>query len=304
MLSDIHGNLPALEAALTDARSCQPDMYLFLGDYIRDCPWPNEVARLIRGLPNAVVIRGNNEGYLRSMRHEDQATWVHDQYSLIYWNYRALTSENLEYLAALPETAQIEDSGETIRLSHTSSIFHRKPKLRLFHTSGYRALRETKPFSHEEYLKIARAAVIECENAYNEMLALPKGVYLFGHSHLQFHMEMDGRWFINPGSCGISLDFDNTAAYAILERTSGGWRVEERRVTYDVDGTVRRLRASGLHTDAPAWCRIIEQQLLTAKEYMSPFLMHVEETARRLGEQKRPVSNEVWSEAVKNWRMD
>ena len=43
IFSDIHGNLPALQAALCDAKGYSVDKYLFLGDYIRDFPWPNEV---------------------------------------------------------------------------------------------------------------------------------------------------------------------------------------------------------------------------------------------------------------------
>ena len=64
VISDIHGNYPALKAVLADAGTQGTDTYLLLGDYTVVFPWVNEVTETIRGLKPSFVIRGNGEDYL------------------------------------------------------------------------------------------------------------------------------------------------------------------------------------------------------------------------------------------------
>jgi predicted phosphodiesterase len=300
IFSDIHGNFPALKAALADAENQGADMFLMLGDYGM-MPWVNEVAETMRGLDRAVVIRGNGEGYLINLRGQNQNKWIHEQFKPLYWTYRTLKPENLEYLTSIPETAVISEKGENIHLSHSLKIFYRSPKIKPFHTSGFRAIMEKTPFSHEEYLSFARDELLSATDVIEEIHALPKGVYLFGHNHLQFHMEYEGRIFVNPGSCGVACDWNPTAAYTILERIDNGWDIIERRVQYDIDLTAEGLRRSSFAAEAPFWIKIIERQLITGKDYFGKFVSHIAETGRKLGHTGMPVSNDVWSVAVETW---
>jgi diadenosine tetraphosphatase ApaH/serine/threonine PP2A family protein phosphatase len=74
----------------------------------------------------------------------------------------------------------------------------------------------------------------------HELLAHSQaGVVIFGHSHLQFSREADGRLLVNPGSVGLPFDGDRRAAYALW---SGGRDFELRRVAYDSDGYARQVR--------------------------------------------------------------
>lgn len=61
VISDVHGNLDALEAVLSDAARQHADVYLFTGDYCLSLPFPEQVVRRIAGLKHACVIRGNEE---------------------------------------------------------------------------------------------------------------------------------------------------------------------------------------------------------------------------------------------------
>jgi hypothetical protein len=106
---------------------------------------------------------------------------------------------------------------------------------------------------------------------------------------------------INPGSCGEALDFDNRAAYTLLEYADGAWEIDERRVAYDVDKTAEALRESALAACAPEFARVIERQLLSGRENFWPFLMHLNETAHKNGQPHSPVSNEVWALAVSTY---
>ena len=304
IFSDIHGNLPALEAALNDAEAHGAMYYLFLGDYLRDFPWINETIELLSGLKNAVVIRGNNENRLIRSSEERQPSLDFEQFGLDNWNYKNIKPKNVKYLASLPETAVIEYNGYKINLAHSSDIFFRIPKNLLFHTSYFRFLMDTTSFNRDEYLNLARDSLLTRPDVMADICTLPEGIYLNGHNHIQFYMEYKSRLFVNPGSCGMAADGENTAAYTILSYTKNGWNVEERRVHYDVDEAITQLRNSSLAYEAPAWALAIERSVLTGKDHMSALLYHVRETANKSGETSMPVSDTLWRKAVETWDID
>ena len=304
VFSDIHGNYPALRAALDDAALQGVDQYLFIGDYYRSLPWPNETVDAIRAIPSAIVIQGNGEGYIPGLLGRIHDKKIPEQYKLICWSIKEFTQTNLDYLMSLPQTAVMENNGIPIHLHHGLHVFFRKPKLLPFHSSYYRNRMETEPFTHDEYLAFAKEAVLSHPGAVADLRALPQGVHLFGHNHLQFHMEFEGRLIVNPGSCGEPCDHDIRAAYTILERSADGWTVDERRVPYDVDAAVRAMRDSDFAAYAPVWARVIELDITTGKDYFSPFIQHIHATGQRLGKVSEPVADDVWQTAVETWEPE
>ena len=299
VFSDIHGNIHALQAALADARAHGAQKYIFLGDYVHGFPWGNDVTSTIRGLEYAAVIRGNGESYLVDLHDQRDNEWIYEQLKPVYWAYNSLSKDNLEYLLNLPETTGINDNGETIHINHALNIFYRPQKIAPFHSERLREIFK-EPFSREQYLEIARNAVLAHPDVLEEILSLPKGVYLFGHNHLQFHMWYEGRLFINPGSCGEALDWDTTAAYTLLEEESNQWFVMERRVKYDLNMAIKRLRTSGYAEYAPVWSEVMIAELTTGKDHFLPFVLHLIETGRQLNQPENPVSNDVWYEATRD----
>jgi predicted phosphodiesterase len=291
-----------LSAALADAQTRCVDKYIFLGDYYRDLPWPNEVVDAIRSLKNASVIKGNNEGYLVDMRGQDQSLWTDKQNQLLYWSYKAFTPENLGYLFSLPESAEIADVNGVIRFSHSLKMFYHPLHMRMFTSSGFREMMERKPISHEEFLALAREIIISNSDILDEIRAMPEGVYLFGHQHNQFHVQIEGRLFINPGSCGAMTDFNTAVPYTLLDSTVGGWNVTERRVAYDIDEVVRALYASDMAACAPVWCAVIEQQLREGKDHFGAFVRSLRKIGREHGQLTEPVTNDVFELAEKMWK--
>jgi len=304
IISDIHGNYPALKAVLADAKAFGVDKYLFLGDYYRDFPWVNEVVETIRGLKNAVAIRGNNEAYLIQRQIEDQAGWVYDNYKPSYWNFFALKPENLEYLISLPNDVIIPTKFGDIYLNHDLNVFFRKQRMPIFHTSAFRAWFEKSPRTHDDYLTAARDLALSRPDVVADISSLPKGIHLFGHNHLQFHMEYDGRLFVNPGACGCSANGNPSAVYTILGYSDNGWNVIERSVDYDRESTLAALKSSEFASYCPAWCKIVELNLLTGKDYLGPFIRHVREVGKQFGQETLPVNNDVWALAVETWDKD
>ena len=64
VISDVHGNAPALRLALADAAARGVYSYLLAGDYCISAPWASEVVAILRDLPSARIIRGNDEAHL------------------------------------------------------------------------------------------------------------------------------------------------------------------------------------------------------------------------------------------------
>jgi len=301
VISDIHGNNHAFKAVLADAEAMGVDTYLLLGDYASSFPQGGEVVDAIRKLKSAVVVRGNGEDYFVPLKGKAPHELTHEQMKPVYWGYRSLSPGNLNYVLNLPQTATFMDCGIKINLEHLMGFFYQQPKIKPFWSEHFRELMNEKPFAHDEYLLFAREALLSTPGVADKILQLPRGVYLLGHNHLQFYMEYEGRLFINPGSCGEPLDWDTRAAYTILTISDDGWKVEEKRVKYDQKLIIDELDSSGFTEYAPVWSNIMKKEALEAKDSFAPFVWHVLETGRKMGEYESPVSDAVWEEAVKTW---
>lgn len=301
-IADVHGNYPALAAVLADAAEQEMDRYIFLGDYYLDLPFPNDVANTIRSLENAYVIKGNKEDYFSKLP-PDQSEWIYDQLAPLYWNYRELTAENLQYLKMLPrEMTIIGDLGEYLRLFHSAAdVFSGTCVTSLRSDAFYNKMKE-KPFTHNEYLIYAEELLLADGRLRELLRTINDGAYLFGHSHVQWHCQLDGKLLLNPGSCGMPLGFDTSAHYSLLECKDGKWRVEERRVPYDAEEAVSALKASGLYESAPAWGDASIMHLRSGEERIGHLLEIACEMAEEAGVTASPYPNYIWRMACEKWR--
>lgn len=251
VISDIHGNYPALCAVLNDAAQAGVDQYIFAGDYATAVPYPNEVVETIRKMPCSHIIRGNGEDHLDSISGKDEALWTDGQYSLLYWSYRALTDENRQYLMHLPKRLHITDGNVELFAAHSWRDFIGTSEKRF--SSSQTALRYAgKPFSREILLDDIQTALSENSEFQKTLSALSDGVYIFGHTHIQWHARFKNKILINAGSCGEALDFSKTgAAYTILSIEGDIIDIDERQVFYDRDALVQSIRSSSLYPQAP-----------------------------------------------------
>ena len=111
IISDIHGNYPALQAVLSDAENRGITHFLFAGDYCISGPFPDESITAIRAISNKTVIRGNEEKYLENLIGKDPAQWTDGQMQISYWTYRNIRRDNLKYVLSLPHAA---DCGQDV----------------------------------------------------------------------------------------------------------------------------------------------------------------------------------------------
>jgi predicted phosphodiesterase len=203
LLYDVHGNLPALQAVVEDARE-DTDMFLLGGDYALFGPFASETVAVLRALPNAIWIRGNVDRWCA-----DQASAPEDELlrGAIADCREALGQAVVDELGALPDQAVI---------------------------AGTR-------YCHASPLSDLRSFLPEATDDEDEILAgATERRVVFGHTHIQFRRTRpDGIELLNPGSVGMPMDADTRAAYALVR---GDGSVELRRVGYDIESGIAGLR--------------------------------------------------------------
>lgn len=228
VLSDIHGNLRALQAVLADLDSAGgADLTWVLGDLAAFGPEPSECVKTIRELPNAKVIQGNTDRYLSTgvrprmgkITEENWSTQVaetRERDACFTWALERMTWEDMKYLQELGTDLwhEVEDFGWVIG-------FHAIPG-----DDEKRLLPDTP--DHE-----VRDALLDREGR----------VGVGGHTHIAMNRDVGAWRMINPGSIGFPFDGDPRAAYAILTFENGELHVELRRVAYDIEGTIQALAA-------------------------------------------------------------
>jgi predicted phosphodiesterase len=207
VISDVHGNLPALEAVVADMGTV--DAVLCCGDLVGYYPDVAEVVERVRGL-GARVVRGN---------HELMATGrvpvppERAGYYAIDRTRRALSEEQLAWLAGLPPALALVEDGLCVEVRHAS------------------------PWDEETYLYPDAPALAGVALAGHQVL-------LLGHTHHPMRVRAGAGLVVNPGSVGQPRDWNPRAAYGVLDTASGRW--EQRRVAYDHRRYQRRLEGLGL----------------------------------------------------------
>ena len=177
LLYDIHGNLPALEAVLSDAGDAEE--FLLGGDYATAGAWPRETVERLREIDNATWIRGNADRWLAE-RHDAPAPM--DEIA-------ARTAELLgdELVAELAELPELTERGDTL-------FCHASPRSDM---QSFGA--EPGPLDKELLEGVTARHVV------------------FGHTHVQFTRADSGIELLNPGSVGMPWDEDHRAAYAVID---------------------------------------------------------------------------------------
>ncbi len=307
VISDIHGNLPALDTVVEDAGRNLTDGFLFAGDYCLGNPYPDGCIARMRELAGQYVchaVRGNQEAYFERMP-EDEAARTDGNGQIIYWCHRNILPENLEYILKLPNRLCFQCQGRSVHMTHSSADFIADSELRKWSPSKL-LKRYGGSFAVPEELKKDMGHYFQTDRQFQERLAeLPEGIYIFGHSHIQWSYMSENRKkvLINPGSCGLPVDcVADGIPYTMLEITdTGEVSLEERRVSFDMDRYLALFRKSVQCREVPVWSRLIMKQLETRKEYISLFLQYMEEYAGEMGELRRPFPLPVWERGFERW---
>ena len=222
VLSDVHGNVHALEAVLADIDAKGVDRVYCLGDLVGYGAFPNEVIALVRerGIP---TVMGNYDEGVGFDKDECGCAYTDPEMRRLgdlslMWSRERVTPENKAFLRGLHPQIRFEMAGKRFLLVHGSP---RKINEYLY---------ENRPDSSFERLALASEA----------------DVLVYGHTHLPYTKTIGGVLFVNDGSTGKPKDGDVRACYAVLDVGADGAEVSFRRVAYDVVAAALAVREGGL----------------------------------------------------------
>ena len=222
VITDIHANLPALEAVLELIDGEEVDQVYCGGDLVGYGPHPNEVCALIeeRGIP---TVYGNYDYAIARDLEDCGCAYVnhHDReigQLSVDWTLAHTNQRSKDFMRELPFDLRFELESKRVRLVHGSP---RKVNEYLF---------EDKPARTFERI----AAQADCD------------VLVFGHTHKPWVHEYGGVLFVNCGSVGKPKDGDPRAAFALLTVNDGNVGVTIPRVRYPAAGVANEVRAAGL----------------------------------------------------------
>ena len=248
LISDIHANLPALEAVLGDITTRAPDAVYHLGDLVGYAPWPNEVVALIesRGIPG---VAGNYDSTIATdykhcgCRYEDkqQEALSHLSYE---WTRSHVSTATKRALAALPFRIDVRPLGGHIA-GPTLTLVHGNQTLNTVYVTEDRT---------DDFLaKMGHGVGSRAGD-----------IVAFGHTHKPWHRVVDGVHYVNTGSVGRPKDGDWRAGYVMLTVTEGGITSEVVRVEYDVERTAAAILGSTLPDEFAVYLRSGGKSLVAA----------------------------------------
>ncbi|KMQ58409.1 serine/threonine protein phosphatase [Chryseobacterium angstadtii] len=227
VFSDVHGNLPALDAVLEDMKKRGIRQKFCLGDLVDFAPWGNEVIEKIRDL-NISCLMGNHDERIAFdfpvvplSKHSEEETEA--RFIAIDHSKKHISEANKQFLSELP--------------------FHLKLNYKIGKKHWNIQLVHSDLSSNDMYLYES-----ENDNVFMDMLKESQSqIIVMGHTHLSFKKSLDhSRWAINCGSVGRSKEENRMASYLILTLDEEKMTPEIIQLNYPTEETVRGIYESGI----------------------------------------------------------
>ena len=215
LVSDLHANLPALEAVLDHTRQEGAEVIWNLGDSVGYGAFPEEVVQNLRRLDALSTLGRYDRQVVRFKKRKEkwQRSKEREEYLALEWVYDQLSKKSRKYLRFLSREIRMKVQGKRVLLTHGC------PGAEDGYLSADTPEKQLAKLAHE-----AKAELILC-----------------GCSHQPFARTVEGVWFISPGSAGLPRDGDPRAAYAIVEVGREETQVFPHRVAYDIERLVVEL---------------------------------------------------------------
>jgi len=212
VMTDVHANLPALQAALKAIKTGGYDIIVHTGDAIGIGPYPAECLELLFNIPNIRFIMGNHESYFVNGLPKPQPSWMSDgevQHQL--WTHAQLEPGLRTRMSQWPYSLDVENAGTKATFLHYA-----------LDASG------------QDFVRfIKQPTIADMDNAFS---SLSSSVVFCGHDHSPFDLQ-GRRRYVNPGALGCSNEA--VARYCSVELSRRGFKVESLAVTYDRTGLFR-----------------------------------------------------------------
>ena len=218
VISDVHANVIALEAVLTELKEKGADTVLCLGDLVGYGPSPNETIDLIRTEGVMCTLGAADERIAFDFaRQKMPRAGVADE--TLEWTRTVIEPRHVEFLRNLPVQQRVSTPVGRLR------FFHGSPE-----TPSERLSLNQDPIRLAQLLERNRCKILAC-----------------GGSHVPYFRKLPSGWAINPGSVGLSLNGEPGADYALFRISDAGEvKVEMDKVEYDFAAVAFDIIAWGL----------------------------------------------------------
>ncbi len=229
ILSDVHGNVVALDAVRKAIRAEKPDMVAIAGDHALNGPDPAATIDLLREMEadGAAIVSGNTDIAVADFDYAAAFPWMAEGVPEAFqaaaeWAHDALGDERISWLRRLPAERRLRaDDGTMILVCHGSPGSQ---------TAGFDQALD--PNIVTERVARTDARIIAC-----------------GHTHLPEVRDLGWKLIVNSGSAGYVFDGDPTASWARLDIADGEIHAEILRTEFDVLAVANAISARGLPGD-------------------------------------------------------
>ncbi len=210
IISDIHGNLPALESVVLDIENRGITQVYCLGDLVGYYSFFNEVVELVQA-KNIVCLLGNHDYAILNTNGVIERSKTCTK--ILQWQLERMTENTRSFLKTLKPSMELELFGKKVQMVHAGLV---------------------DPV--DEYVFDVSDDYLKNTNFTNDLL-------ISGHTHLMAYKKMyNGKTWINPGSVGQPRDCNNKASYVILDEDLNP---EFVRVAYDYKRTISEMKKQG-----------------------------------------------------------
>ena len=245
VIADIHGNVPALDAVLSDLERIQPDRIIIAGDFVNRGPESRAV--LERLLPYGYpAISGNHDTWLASLTKGKgrPPEWDTSWWTPVRLAMEELTPEWVAWLEALPSTMGLELPGASpVRIVHGSPRHSREGMGRM---------------SPDDVMAEALAGVEE-------------PLVIGAHIHYPFERTVGGRKVVVIGAVGCPFNGDINAQYGLFHWEGESWRFEHRSIPYDHQPLYAAWDAGGYLDDGSLASELMMLEHQTGRTHYVPF---------------------------------
>lgn len=242
-MGDIHSNYMAFEKCLEYCEKEKVDGFIFLGDYVSDCPYPQRTMELLKAVKakyQTWFLKGNREEY--QLNHhagaEDNWHYCSNSGSLLY-TYENLTEEDFIFFNTCELTMKIS-----------------MPELPEF-TICHGSLNSTRELM-----------IIGSPIATENLKQSETNILMCAHTHTQGIFQAEGKTLINPGSVGVPVGSGGRTQFIILRGDKGLWTQEFITLEYDVNKFINEYMESDLPEKAYFYAKTVMNELRTGTNYL------------------------------------
>jgi predicted phosphodiesterase len=243
VLADIHGNLPAFEAALKHVSQQKVDQVVLAGDIVNGSPDSKACWNLALSL-GCPILRGNHERYVAHFgTPKASPQWSLEQFAPLQWTVDQLSDLDRQCMAQLPFDLRLPEA----------------PNLYFVHASerdDHDSLASHTP--EQDLLELFPTA--------------QEQVLIRAHNHAGQVRVWDRGLIVTSGSVGLPLDGSPTAQYLLLDQGKNGWKIQHQSVPYRLDAAISRFHDTGYLSAVGPMAHLYFREVLTASHHIVPFL--------------------------------